>query len=108
LNLNVNLFASGVSPSSMSVTAWNWFENSFTSSHRFTCWERIPIDSIDARLTFGGPFGANYGQIRFVPTPAGVPQLLGAIEQVTTVGRTIRNMIHNGMAATGATFTTDQ
>ena len=94
----------------MSVIAWNWFEIGFTSTHRFICWERVPIQFIDTRLTAGGPFGTPYGNIRFTPSPlsgATSPQLLGAIEEVADIGRTIRNMIHSSTAASAATFITD-
>src|SRR5262249_10524820 len=104
LNLNLNLFLANT-PATVSVTAWNWFAVGFSSTNVFRCWERKPINLIDARLTFAGPFGANYGQIRFTPSPAGGPHLLGAVEQVSTVGRTIRSLIHNGTAPPPATFT---
>src|SRR5262249_25193538 len=104
LNLNINAFLSNT-PAAMSVTAWNWFDKAFKSTHQFLCWERIPINLIDPRLTAAGPFGANYGQIRFTPNvAAGNPQLLGAVEQVSTVGRTVRNLIHNGTAPNPASF----
>jgi hypothetical protein len=109
LNLNYTQFAA-IPPAAMSVNAWNWFEVGFTSTHRFICWERIPINLIDSRLTATGPFGAPYGNIRYTPSPlagASSPQLLGAIEEVTTIGRTIRNMIHSSTAASPAVFITD-
>src|SRR5262249_42355343 len=109
LNLNYSQFAAN-SPAAMSVIAWNWHEVGFTSTHRFICWERVRIDFIDTRITFAGPFGTPYGNIRFTPSPlagATSPQLLGAIEEVTTIGRTIRNMIHSSTAASPAVFVTD-
>jgi hypothetical protein len=109
LNLNYTQFAANA-PAAMSVNSWNWFEIWFTATHRFLCWERIPINTIDARITAAGPFGANYGNIRFTPSPlAGPtsPQLLGAIEEVADVGRTIRNLIHSSTAASPAVFVTD-
>jgi hypothetical protein len=109
LNMNYSQFAA-IPTAAMSVNAWNWFEIGFTSTHRFICWERIPINLIDARITAAGPFGAPYGNIRFTPSPlagATSPQLLGAIEEVADVGRTIRNMIHSSTAASPATFITD-
>jgi len=109
LNMNYSQFAS-ITPAAMSVNAWNWFEVGFTSTHRFICWERVPITLIDPRLTFVGPFGAPYGNIRFTPSPlsgATSPQLLGAIEEVADVGRTIRNFIHSSVAASPALFITD-
>src|SRR5262249_16440893 len=112
LNMNVNLVAAaGVTPATMSVNAWNWLEGGVTSLHRFVCWERIPIDTLDPRLTFLGPFGTPYGNIRFAPTPATgptSPELLGAIEQVSTVGRTIRNLGQSTIAASPATLTLEE
>jgi hypothetical protein len=109
LNMNYSQFSSNAAAAT-SVIAWNWFEIGFTSTHRFVCWERIPINTFDPRIAFLGPFGANYGQIRFTPSPSSgpsAPQILGAIEQVTTVGRTIRNLIHNSTALSPAIFITD-
>jgi hypothetical protein len=109
LNLNYTQFGLNAL-AAMSVQTWNWFEVQFTTTHRFICWERIPIDLIDPRLTATGPFGANYGNIRFTPTPAtgpSSPHLLGALEEVSTVGRTIRTMTHSATAVSPATFTTD-
>src|SRR5262249_47967278 len=106
LNLNVNL-ADAVPPAAMSVIAWNWFEVGFSSTHRFLCWERIPIDKMDSRLTAAGPFGANYGTIRFTPSPltgATSPHLLGVLEEVSTVGRTIRTMTTKSPAASPGSF----
>src|SRR5262249_37325463 len=97
-------------PATMSVQAWNWFEVGFTTTHRFFCWERIPINLIDPRLTAVSLFGANYGNIRFTPNPptgAPGPQFLGALEEVSTVGRTIRPMIHSSIATGTAVFITD-
>ena len=85
-------------PASLNANFWNWFSVGFTASHRFTCWERLPIDLINSRITFAGPFGAPYGKLRF--TPVSGPALLGAIEQVTTVGRTLRTMSHSGGTST--------
>jgi len=71
----------------------------------FVCWERIPIDRLDPRLTMTGPFGAPYGNIRFTPLPGtSNTQLLGAIEEVIDLGRTIRNLIHTGKAPSPAVF----
>ena len=109
LNLNYTQFAANT-PATMSVQAWDWHEVGFTSTHRFLCWERIPINLIDTRLTATGAFGTPYGNIRFTPSPlTGIssPHLLGALEEVSTVGRTIRNLIHSSTAASPATFITD-
>jgi hypothetical protein len=109
LNLNYTQFDLNA-PAAMSVQAWNWHEVGFTSTHRLLCWERIPIDLIDARLTAAGPFGTPYGNIRFTPSPlpgATSPHLLGAIEEVSTVGRTLRNLIHSSTAVSSAIFITD-
>ena len=109
LNLNYTQFGLNTL-ATMSVQIWNWFEVAFTSTHRFICWERIPIDLIDSRLTAAGLFGTPYGNIRFTPSPltgATSPHLLGVLEEVSTVGRTIRTMIHSATAASPATFVTD-
>jgi len=112
LNMNYSQFLNGPL-ANMSVIAWNWHETGFTSTHRFICWERVPINLIDTRIVFGGPFfdtDSSYGNIRFTPSPltgATSPQLLGAIEEVTNIGRTIRNMVHSSTAASPATFVTD-
>src|SRR5262249_21720903 len=106
LNLNVNL-ADAVPPVAMGVNAWNWFAVGFSSVHRVLCWERMPIDLIDPRLTAAGPFGANYGTIRFTPSPLtgpSSPHLLGVIEEVSTVGRTIRNMLTISPSASPGIF----
>jgi len=106
LNLNVNL-ADAVPPAAMGVNAWNWFAIGFSTVHRVLCWERMPINLIDPRLTAAGPFGANYGTIRFTPSPLtgpSSPHLLGVIEEVSTVGRTIRNMIFISPAASPGIF----
>src|SRR5262249_10949479 len=79
LNLNYTQFDANAL-ATLSVQAWNWHEVGFTSTHRFLCWERIPVDLIDARLTAAGPFSAPYGNIRFTPSPltgANSPQVLG-------------------------------
>jgi hypothetical protein len=113
LNLNYSQFAFNAA-AAMSVNAWNWHEVGFTTTHRFICWERIPIDRIDPRINLiptPGPFGENYGNIRFTPSPssgASSPQLLGALEEVSfPAGRTIRNFIHSATAASPAVFITD-
>src|SRR5262249_35869215 len=109
LNLDYTQFGA-IAPAALSVQAWNWFEVGFTSTHRFICWERIPINLIDPRITACGPCGAPYGNIRFTPSPLtgpSSPHILGAIEEVTSVGRTIRNMIHSSTAASPAIFITD-
>ncbi len=85
-------------PASLNTDIWNWFSVGFTSTHQFTCWERLPIDSIDNRITAIGAFGAPYGNLRF--TPVSGPALLAAIEQVSTVGRTLRTMSHSGSTST--------
>src|SRR5262249_32979940 len=77
LNMNYTQFLSNL-PAAMSVNIWNWFEIGFTATHRFICWERVPINLIDPRITAAGPFAANYGNIRFTPSPlsgASSPQL---------------------------------
>ena len=109
LNMNYTQFAP-ITSATMSGNAWNWFEVGFSSTHRFLCWERIPINLIDIRLTATGPFGSPYGNFQFTPSPLTgptSPQLLGAIEEVSTLGRTIRNMTHSATALSPATFTTD-
>jgi hypothetical protein len=100
LNLQAALNDSN-QPAGLSNNFWNWFSVGFTSTHQFTCWERPPIDLIDPRITANGPFGAPYGNLRFTPSPVtGGPALLGAIEQVSTVGRTLRTMSHSGSTST--------
>jgi len=112
LNLDYSQF--GNLAAAMSVNAWNWFEIGFTSTHRFLCWERIPINLIDPRINLvpvpPGPFGTPYGNIRFTPSPSTgptSPQLLGALEEVSSVGRTIRNMIHSSTSLSPTLFVGD-
>jgi len=95
LNLHYTQFDANAT-AEMRVQAWNWFEVSFTSTHRFVCWERLPIDLIDARLTAARTFGATYGNIRLQrvsgqPLPPGLEEsaLLGVREEVSTGGRTL-------------------
>src|SRR5262249_35004286 len=109
LNMNYSQFALNAG-ASMSGNVWNWLEVGTTTTHRFICWEPIPINVIDPRITFLGPFGANYGQIRFTPTPSSgpsAPAILGSIEQVADIGRTIRNLIHSSTAASPTIYITD-
>jgi len=106
LDLNHTPFAP-VGPSAVSVQATNWFTTPFATAHTFLCWQRIPINLVDPRLTAVGPFGAPHGNLTVTPSPApgaSSPQLLGVIEEVTTVGRTIRTMIHRSTATSPATF----
>jgi len=110
LNLNYIPFSPNA-VAKINVHIWNWFEFQFKSTHQFICWERIPLTTIDPRAMATDPlFNANYGNIRFTPNPLAPtpsdasPAILGSIEGVSTSGRTLRNLIHSGAAASPATF----
>src|SRR5262245_34727491 len=79
---------------SVPMQVWNWLGVGFTTSTQFVCWERIPVTTIDPRFAFAS-LGSPYGSVRVPPLPleGGRPAVLGAVEEVTDVGRTIRAMV---------------
>jgi hypothetical protein len=79
---------------SVPMQVWNWLGVGFTTSTQFVCWERIPVETIDSRFGFG-LLGSPNGSVRVPPLPleGGRPAVLGAVEEVRDVGRTIRAMV---------------
>ncbi len=93
--LDLHTFFNATNPvTSVTIQVWNWLGVGFTTSTQFVCWERIPVTTIDGRFAVG-LLGSPYGSARFTPLLAqgGTPALLGVVEQVADVGRTIRPMV---------------
>jgi hypothetical protein len=88
------------------INFWNANEVPFSASTEFVCWERRPLQAIDAHFTAAG-LGTPTGSLRVVgvptcpaagfcpPVPTYNPALLGALIE-TTPGQTLRTLFHTG------------
>jgi hypothetical protein len=85
---------------SLAVHWWNQFEDEFSSTRQFTCWAKVPLQTISASflaLNLGSPIGSV--RVESVTTGDYSPAILGVIRE-TGPGVTLRRMYHTGAIAT--------
>jgi hypothetical protein len=80
----------------LAVHWWNQFEDEFSTTEQFTCWEKVALEDISGNFA-ATSLGTAYGSVRVESVTSGnySPAILGVIRE-TGPGPTLRRMYHSG------------